>query len=69
MLQTTFHQPFWSTRSSTDTDGLHTVEPSVFYFLWSFDEVTVLIDAQTLVEEYSSVAALPPTDEEHEVMA
>ena len=67
-IATLFHEPFRSTRSTTDAYSIDTFKPGAVYLVRSLDKVGIGIDTTALVEEYLAITTLTATDEENEVV-
>ena len=64
-----FHQPFRCRCCSTDTNRFDVLKPQAIDFLRTLNEMSVRIDPFALVEQHPSIATLPSTHKEYQVMS
>ena len=62
------HEPAGGAGGTADADGLDVFEPGGLNLAGVFYEVAVGVHPQTLVEKHLAVRALPPADEEDQVV-
>ena len=63
------HQPLGRGGGTTDANGLDAIQPLLLNLTGILYQVGVRIDAQTFVEEYLAITALPSADKEDKIVA